>query len=93
MKGKPNAHVRKELDEDILRLIKQWQSENTEVALMMDANAGLEEKTLNKIIIEAGMYDLMSAKHRRNTPNIYIYDSKAIELILGTKEVINATKK
>eukprot|EP00957_Ditylum_brightwellii_P146508 11154369-Ditylum_brightwellii.AAC.1 len=85
MKGRTDFNVRKEWDNNILTLVKEWKAQGAEIALMMDANKVLEEKALGELIAITEMYDFMSSHHGHQSPNTYIDRSKSIEFTIGTK--------
>eukprot|EP00957_Ditylum_brightwellii_P091095 6935219-Ditylum_brightwellii.AAC.2 len=55
-------------------------------------NGTLEEDDIENFLAEAGLYNLITSKHSRNTPPTYIRGSWTIDHMFGTPEVLNVVE-
>ena len=88
-----NPKPKKVFDDDLCQLLTDWKNANIDIVLMIDANAGITDKQLQKISQSAQLYDIMSSRHGMNCPRTYVRGNKRIDYILGTKNIVNAISK
>eukprot|EP00957_Ditylum_brightwellii_P139049 10598222-Ditylum_brightwellii.AAC.1 len=56
-------------------------------------NGAIEDNNLGSFMAEAELYDLMTAKHNKNTPLTYIQGNKTLDHMFGTTGVLNAVER
>ena len=88
-----NPKPKKVFDDDLCQLLTDWKNANIDIVLMIDANAEITDKQLQKISQSAQLYDIMSSRHGMNCPRTYVRGNKRIDYILGTKNIVNAISK
>eukprot|EP00957_Ditylum_brightwellii_P156462 11907482-Ditylum_brightwellii.AAC.1 len=69
--GKTEPEPWKQWTEDLLRFIKTIPQED-EILVVGDINGNLEDDELGYFLAKTELYDLMTAKHNKNTPSTYI---------------------
>eukprot|EP00957_Ditylum_brightwellii_P088311 6727271-Ditylum_brightwellii.AAC.1 len=76
---------------DLLQFIKTIDPKD-EILLLMDTNGPIEGD-FGTFLSEAGLYDLMAAKHGTGTPATYIRGTAAVDYAGGTKGVLDAIEE
>eukprot|EP00957_Ditylum_brightwellii_P104972 8000717-Ditylum_brightwellii.AAC.1 len=64
-----------------------------EILVLGDMNGTIEDADLGPFLVEAELYNLMTAKYNKNTPLTYIQGNKTIGHMIGTTGVLNAVEK
>ena len=88
-KGEINPKPHQQLYSDLLQQIEIW-SRDSEIIIMADANASLNEKHWSAFMTKANLYDVLGMKHGYNSPRTYIRGQKTIDFILATEGVLNS---
>eukprot|EP00957_Ditylum_brightwellii_P024594 1857759-Ditylum_brightwellii.AAC.1 len=78
-----NPEPRRQWAKDLLQFIKTIDPKD-EILLLTDANGPIEGD-FDTFLSEAGLYDLMTAKHGSGTPATYIRGTAAVDHARGTK--------
>ena len=78
-------------DEDFMQFL-QAIPKHDEIIVGMDANAPLSDQYLNKVVEQAQLTDLMSAKHGMFTPPTYDRGKRTIDHILTSPRIITTVK-
>jgi hypothetical protein len=84
-----------EFNKDLDNRLGQWQRQNHEIILLMDANEeiGSQPGGLSQAIARNGIHDILANYHdNEEFPNTYIRGKNRIDYIFGTKRVMENCK-
>ena len=76
----------------LLPLVQEWERKNYEIILMLDANEALDGPDFGRFLDQTALYDILGHHHSVHSPPTYIRGSLTIDFLLGTKNVLTATK-
>ena len=79
--------------ENLLPLIQHWTQQHFEILLMLDANDTIGSSDFGKFLDQTELYYVLGNHHSAHSPPTYIRGTRTIDFLLGTKNVIQATKK
>ena len=70
--------------------MRQWRTANCDILLAIDANSGLDDIKVNRIISAGDLCDIIGSRHGIDSPSTYMQGSKTIDFLLGTVDVQKA---
>eukprot|EP00978_Attheya_sp_CCMP212_P047186 scaffold421252_cov49-Attheya_sp.AAC.2 len=92
LRGEENPKPRKQVFVDLTEQIKEWQKDNAEIVLCLDANAYLLDIEFQDLIIirKTELIDLMATRIGAELPETYVRGKKTIDHIFGSARLENA---
>ena len=80
---------------DLGQYLQQRKNEGSEILLMGDFNEqiGLEPASMQQLIDDIGLIDIMKAQHTQPLPVTYARGQKCLDYALGTPHVVNSVIK
>ena len=77
---------------DLIQQINQWQTDNSDIILMIDANEQVDDRNsgLARLIHSCQLIDLTTSKHSETPPNTYHRSERRLDYILGSPRVQQA---
>jgi hypothetical protein len=90
LRGEENPKPRKQVFTDLTEQIKEWQKDNAEIVLCLDANADLLDKEFQDLIRKTELIDLMATRLGADLPETYVRGKKTIDHIFGSPRVEGA---
>eukprot|EP00978_Attheya_sp_CCMP212_P047772 scaffold428280_cov122-Attheya_sp.AAC.1 len=90
LRGEENRKPRKQVFADLTEQIKEWQKDNAEIVLCLDANADLRDTEFQDLIRKTELIDLMTTRLGAELPETYVRGKKTIDHIFGSARLENA---
>ena len=64
--------------------------ENCDILLAIDANSGLDEIKLNRMVSAGDLCDIIGSQNGIDSPSTYLHGSKTIDFLFGTTNIQQA---
>ena len=91
--GITNPNPRQQVLDDLDKMLQQWQDENNDIILMMDANSNLQDRALTQVLHKHKLNDALGIHHGYNQPPTYARGTRTIDYIFCSECIIDSISK
>ena len=83
----------KEFDKDLCSQLRHWRLDNYDIVLAIDANAGLDDPRINRIVSARDLCDILGSHHGIDSPSTFLHGTKTIDFLFGTRNVQRSVQR